>query len=85
MKKTAVLPSIIIASLALTVSAQPQTVARSPLRFPQHQPHRLTGQGLTPRFQTPHPAVSPDVIWVQCPPEAQALGAMTAAPSALRS
>jgi pimeloyl-ACP methyl ester carboxylesterase len=76
MKKTAVLPSIIIASLALTVSAQPQTVAPFPFRFPQRQPHRLTGQSLTPRFQSPRPAVSPDVIWVQCPPEAQGLGAM---------
>jgi len=76
MKKKAVLPSIIIASLALTVSAQPQTVAPFPFRFPQRQPHRLTGQSLTPRFQSPRPAVSPDVIWVQCPPEAQGLGAM---------
>jgi len=77
MKKTIVLTSLIIASLALTVFAQAQTVVPPRVRFPQHQPHRLSRQGLTPRAQSPplSTMLSSDVIWVQCPAEAQALGA----------
>jgi pimeloyl-ACP methyl ester carboxylesterase len=87
-RRTAVILSIATLSLSLaamaqaqdpavSVSAQPQTVVTPRVRLPQHQPNRLSRQGLTPRAQSPalSTAVSPDVIWVQCPPEAQALGA----------
>src|SRR6516225_8096081 len=76
MKRNTLLPAILIASLA-TVLAQAQTIVPSRVRFPQHQPNRLSGQTLTPRTQSPRLAttVSPDVIWVQCPAEAHSLGA----------
>ena len=76
MKRNTLLPAVLIASLA-TVLAQAQTVVPSRVRFPQHQPNRLSGQTLTPRTQSPRLAttVSPDVIWVQCPAEAHSLGA----------
>jgi len=76
MKRNIFLSAIIIASLA-TVLAQAQTVVPSRVRSPQTQPNSLSRQALTPRTQSPRlrTMVSPDVIWVQCSPEAQSLGA----------
>src|SRR6516225_9968020 len=75
MKRNTLLPAVLVASLA-TALAQAQTVVPSRVRFPQHQPNRLSGQVLTPRTQSPRLAstVSPDVISVTCPSDAKQLG-----------
>jgi len=75
MKRNTLLPAVLVASLA-TALAQAQTVVPSRVRFPQHQPNRLSGQVLTPRTQSPRLAtmVPPD-LRVQCQPEADLLGA----------
>lgn len=76
MKKKVVPPSILIASLALAISAQSQTAAPHTFRFLRQQADSQTGRGLTRPFLSLPPALSSGINWVQCPPEAQTLGAM---------
>ena len=79
MKRSVLLLLVVEAGLAMAVFGQAQVVVPPRARFPQHQPHKLRQQGLTPLLAQPSllPATATrDVIQVNCPVEAQALGAV---------
>ena len=79
MKRSVLLLLVVEAGLAMAVFGQAQVVVPPRARFPQHQPHKLRQQGLTPLLAQPSllPAMATrDVIQVNCPVEAQALGAV---------
>lgn len=75
MKRRILLLLVMEAGLALTVFGQAQTVVPPRVRFPRHQPSRLSRQGLTPRAQQSLlPTTATRAVIVADCLDAQALG-----------